>query len=63
MINKPTVHLLFMYYKDGKLYQSLCNLFFVDKNRVTEDSTAITCKNCLRAYLANQEKREEDESK
>lgn len=64
-MSQPVIHLLsldFQPYIADKFYQSVCGMFFVDRNRVTKDSTAVTCKNCLKTHLANQEKREEDET-
>lgn len=62
-MNQAKIHLLFLFYKEERLYQTLCNLFFTDKKAVTEDTTKVTCKNCLRAYLANQQQREESDER
>lgn len=51
-------HLLFLKLPKG-YWQTFCNLVFDDKSAITRDSTKVTCKNCLKAYLANQEQREE----
>lgn len=58
-MNQAKVHLLFLTLEKGKLHQTFCKLYFTDREAVTEDSTEATCKNCLRAYTASQEQRED----
>lgn len=60
-MNQAKVHLLFLTFEKGKLHQTFCKLYFTDRKAVTEDSTEVTCKNCLSAYIANREQREDDE--
>lgn len=62
-MNQAKVHLLFLALEKGKLYQTFCKLYFTDRKAVTQDSTEVTCKNCLKAYLANQAQREESDER
>lgn len=62
-MNQAKIHLLFLFHEKERLHQTLCNLFFTDKKAVTKDTTAVTCKNCLKAYLANREQREETDER